>query len=102
MMNEVGLVFSGPKTQPEAELWIQNMENHFRSNLVSRKNEVSYALKYFEGSAATWWQMHQAIQGWNGAKTCKNSRRLSQDLVLSGSTMITRRRNLVHARFAEK
>ena len=37
-----------------------------RENLVSRKNEVSYALQYFEGSAATWWQMHQAIQGWNG------------------------------------
>ena len=68
-MNEVGLIFSGPKTQPEAELWIQNMENHFGSNLVSRKNEVSYALQYFEGSAATWWQMHQAIQGWNGART---------------------------------
>ena len=45
------------------------MENHFRSNLVSRKNEVSYALQYFEGSAETWWQMHQAIQGWNGART---------------------------------
>ena len=69
MMNEVGLVFSGPKTQPEAELWIQNMENHFGSNLVSRKNEVSYALQYFEGSAATWWNMHQAIQGFNGART---------------------------------
>ena len=68
-MNEVGLIFSGPKTQPEAELWIQNMENHFGSNLVSRKNEVSYALQYFEGSAATWWQIHQAIQGWNGART---------------------------------
>ena len=68
-MNEVGLIFSGPKTQPEAELWIQNMENHFGSNLVSRKNEVSYALQYFEGSAATWWKMHQAIQGFNGART---------------------------------
>ena len=74
-MNEVGLVFSGPKTQPEAELWIQNMENHFGSNLVSRKNEVSYALQYFEGSAATWWNMHQAIQGFNGARTWEEFRK---------------------------
>ena len=50
MVNEEGLVFSGPMTPLEAELWIQNMENHFGSNFVSRKNEVSYALQYFEGS----------------------------------------------------
>ena len=68
-MNEVGLIFSGPKTQPEAELWMQNMENHFGSNLVSRKYEVQYALQYFTESAATWWNMHQAIQGFNGART---------------------------------
>ena len=48
MMNEDGLVFSKPITQLEAELWIQNMENHFRSNLVARKYEVQYALQYFK------------------------------------------------------
>ena len=69
MMNEVGLIFSGPKTQPEAELWIQNMENHFRKSLIARKYEVQYALQYFSESAATWWKMHQAIQGCNGART---------------------------------
>ena len=53
MMNEDGLVFSKPITQLEAELWIQNMENHFRSNLVARKYEVQYALQYFTKSAAT-------------------------------------------------
>ena len=45
------------------------MEIHFRSNLVARKYEVQYALQYFTKSAATWWKMHQAIQGCNGAKT---------------------------------
>ena len=69
MMNEDGLKFSGPKTQLETEQWIRNMENHLRINLVERKDEVPYALQYFEGTAATWWKMHQAIQGWNGAKT---------------------------------
>src|SRR4051812_7518743 len=69
MMNEEGLVFSGPITQLEAELWIQNIENHFRSNLVARKYEVQYALQYFTKSAATWWKMHQAIQGCSEAKT---------------------------------
>ena len=44
MMNEDGLVFSDLITQLEAELWIQNMENHFRSNLVARKYEVQYTL----------------------------------------------------------
>ncbi|KAE8789980.1 hypothetical protein D1007_35740 [Hordeum vulgare] len=34
-------------TQLEAEIWIQNMENHFGSNLVSRKHEVEHALRYF-------------------------------------------------------
>ena len=47
MMNEDGLAFSEPITQLEAELWIQSMENHFRSNLVARKYEVQYALQYF-------------------------------------------------------
>ena len=69
MMNEDVLKFSVPKTQLETEQWIRNMENHLRINLVERKDEVPYALRYFEGSAATWWKMHQAIQGWNGAKT---------------------------------
>ena len=69
MTNEDGLVFSGPMTWPEAELWIQNMENHLENNLVARKYEVQYALQYFTESAATWWKMHQAIQGCNGAKT---------------------------------
>ena len=68
-MNEDGLAFSEPITQLEAELWIQNMENHLRSNLVARKYEVQYALRYFIGSAATWWKMHHAIQGCNGART---------------------------------
>ena len=68
-MNEDGLVFYGPITQLEAELWIQNMENHFGSNLVARKYEVQYALQYFTKSATTWWKMHQALQGCNGGKT---------------------------------
>ena len=46
-----------------------------REHLVSRKNEVSYALQYFEGSAATWWNMHQAIQGFNGARTWEEFRK---------------------------
>ncbi|KAE8819716.1 hypothetical protein D1007_02378 [Hordeum vulgare] len=50
-------------TQLEAEIWIQNMENHFGSNLISRKYEVEHALQYFTQSAAIWWKMHQAIQG---------------------------------------
>jgi hypothetical protein len=75
MMKEDGIAFFGPMTQPEAELWIRNMENHFGSILVSRKNEVPYALQYFEGSAATWWKMHQAIQGWDGAKTWEEFKR---------------------------
>ena len=75
MLKEDGLVFSGPMTQLEAKLWIQNMENHFGSNLVARKNEVSHALQYFEGSAATCWKMHQAIQGSNGAKTWEEFKR---------------------------
>ena len=69
MMNEDGLVFSELITQLEAELWIQNMENHFGGNLVARKYEVQYALQYFTKSVATWWKMHQAIQGCNGAKS---------------------------------
>ena len=28
-MNEEGLIFSGLVTQPKAELWIKNMEDHF-------------------------------------------------------------------------
>ncbi|KAE8779559.1 hypothetical protein D1007_47398 [Hordeum vulgare] len=47
MEYEAGLVVSGPMTQLEAEIWIQNMENHFGSNLISRKYEVEHALKYF-------------------------------------------------------
>ena len=69
MRKEDGLVFSGPMTQPEVELWIQNMEDHFRNNLIGSKYEVQYALRYFTKSAATWWKMHQAIQGCNGART---------------------------------
>ena len=44
MEYEAGLVVSGPMTQLEAEIWIQNMENHFGSNLISRKYEVEHAL----------------------------------------------------------
>ncbi|KAE8797519.1 hypothetical protein D1007_27285 [Hordeum vulgare] len=56
-------------TQLEAEIWIQNMENHFGSNLISRKYEVEHALQYFTQSAAISWKMHHAIQGFSGAKT---------------------------------
>ncbi|KAE8814350.1 hypothetical protein D1007_08417 [Hordeum vulgare] len=56
-------------TQLEAEIWIQNMENHFRSNLISRKYEVEHALQYFTQSAAIWWKMHHAIQGFSGAES---------------------------------
>ncbi|KAE8790847.1 hypothetical protein D1007_34657 [Hordeum vulgare] len=69
MEYEAGLVVSGPMTQLEAELWIQNMENHFGSNLISRKYEVEHALQYFTQSAAIWWKMHHAIQGFSGAET---------------------------------
>ncbi|KAE8777380.1 hypothetical protein D1007_49855 [Hordeum vulgare] len=66
---EAGLVVSGPMTQLEAEIWIQNMENHFGSNLISRKYEVEHALQYFKQSSAIWWKMHHAIQGFRGAET---------------------------------
>ncbi|KAE8770491.1 hypothetical protein D1007_57731 [Hordeum vulgare] len=56
-------------TQLEADIWIQNMENHFGSNLISRKYEVEHALQYFTQSAAIWWKMHHAIQGFSGAET---------------------------------
>ncbi|KAE8793695.1 hypothetical protein D1007_31732 [Hordeum vulgare] len=56
-------------THLEAEIWIQNMENHFGSNLISRKYEVEHALQYFTQSAAIWWKMHHAIQGFSGAET---------------------------------
>ncbi|KAE8790146.1 hypothetical protein D1007_35468 [Hordeum vulgare] len=45
------------------------MENHFGSNLISRKYEVVHALQYFTQSAAMWWKMHHAIQGFSGAET---------------------------------
>ena len=102
-MNEDGLIFSGPKTQLETKQWIHNMENHPRINLVERKDEVPYALRYFEGSAATWWKMHQAIQGWNGAnaweefKTTLLRSRLTRKPY--DGKMI---KKLVHVRFAEK
>ena len=51
MRKEDGLVFSGPMTQPEAELWIKNMEDHFSWNFIARKYEVQYALQYFTDSA---------------------------------------------------
>ncbi|KAE8812439.1 hypothetical protein D1007_10582 [Hordeum vulgare] len=47
MEYEAGLVVSGPMTQLEAEIWIQNMENDFGSNLISSKYEVEHALQYF-------------------------------------------------------
>ncbi|KAE8805044.1 hypothetical protein D1007_19067 [Hordeum vulgare] len=56
-------------TQLEADIWIQNMENHFGSNLISRKYEVEHALLYFTQSAAIWWKMHHAIQGFSGVET---------------------------------
>ena len=69
MEYEAGLVVSGSMTQLEADIWIQNMENHFGSNLISRKYEVEHALQYFTQSAAIWWKMHHAIQGFSGAET---------------------------------
>ena len=48
-MTEDRLEVSGPMTQPEAELWIQNMEDHFRKNLIARKYEVQYAGSAFNG-----------------------------------------------------
>ncbi|KAE8793150.1 hypothetical protein D1007_32252 [Hordeum vulgare] len=69
MEYEAGLVVSGSMTELEADIWIQNMENHFGSNLVSRKYEVEHALQYFTQSDAIWWKMHQAIQGFGGAET---------------------------------
>ncbi|KAE8807408.1 hypothetical protein D1007_16182 [Hordeum vulgare] len=56
-------------TQLEADIWIQNMENHLGSNLISRKYEVEHALQYFTQSATIWWKMHHAIQGFSGAET---------------------------------
>ncbi|KAE8788578.1 hypothetical protein D1007_37330 [Hordeum vulgare] len=56
-------------TQLEAEIWIHNMENHFGSNLISGKYEVEHALQYFTQSAAIWWKMHHAIQGFSGAES---------------------------------
>ena len=69
MEYEAGLVVSGPMTQLEADIWIQNMENHFGSNLISRKYEVEHALQYFTQSAAIWWKMRHAIQGFSGAES---------------------------------
>ncbi|KAE8820005.1 hypothetical protein D1007_01971 [Hordeum vulgare] len=69
MEYEAGLVVSGPMTQLEADIWIQNMENHFGRNLISRKYEVEHALQHFTQSAAIWWKMHHAIQGFSGAET---------------------------------
>ncbi|KAE8817226.1 hypothetical protein D1007_05115 [Hordeum vulgare] len=56
-------------TQLEAEILIQNMDNHFGSNLISRKYEVPHALRYFTQSAAIWWKMHHVIQEFSGAET---------------------------------
>ena len=69
MMDEEGLVFSGPMTQPKAELWIKKHGGSLRGKMISRKYEVQDAIQYFTESAATWWKMHQAIQGCNGVKT---------------------------------
>ena len=69
MEYEAGLVVSGPMTQLEADIWIQNMENHFGRNLISRKYEVAHALQYFTQGAPIWWKMHHAIQGFSGAET---------------------------------
>ncbi|KAE8768075.1 hypothetical protein D1007_60487 [Hordeum vulgare] len=56
-------------TQLEADIWIQNMENHFGSNLISSRYEVEHALQYFTQSTAIWWKMHHAIQGFSGAES---------------------------------
>ncbi|KAE8796564.1 hypothetical protein D1007_28465 [Hordeum vulgare] len=69
MSYEARLVVCGPSTQLEAEIWIQNMENHFGSNLISRKYEVAHALQYFTQRVDIWWKMHHAIQGFSGAET---------------------------------
>ena len=69
MAYEAGLVLSGPMTQLEAEIWIRDMEKHFGSNLISKKYEVPHALQYLTQSAAIWWKMHHAIQGFNRAES---------------------------------
>ncbi|KAE8809583.1 hypothetical protein D1007_13744 [Hordeum vulgare] len=66
-------------TQLEAEIWIQNMENHFGSNLISRKYEVEHALQYFTQSAAIWWKMHHAIQGFSGAESSDEFKNTHQE-----------------------
>ncbi|KAI4975491.1 hypothetical protein ZWY2020_049098 [Hordeum vulgare] len=75
MEYEAGLVVSGPMTQLEADIWIQTMENHFGNNLISRKYEVEHALRYFTQSAAIWWKMNHAIQGFSGAETWDECKR---------------------------
>jgi len=69
MVYEDELKFSGSMTQLETEQWIQNMEDHMKNNNIVVKDMVQYALQYFEKSAATWWKMHHAIQGFNRAES---------------------------------
>ena len=68
-MNEDGLVFPRAMSQLEVAQWIQNMEDHMKEYGVGSAYMVPYSLRYFTQCALTWWKMHQAIQGWNGART---------------------------------
>ena len=50
----------------------RNMVNKVRTLStvrISRKYEVEHALQYFTQSAAIWWKMHYAIQGFSGAES---------------------------------
>ena len=63
------LIFFGLMTQLETDQWIQNMEDHMKDKSVERNDMVLYTLQYFAKGVATWWRMHQAINGWQGAIT---------------------------------
>src|ERR1041385_6811342 len=58
-----GLAFSGAMSRLKVEQWIRRMEDHMKMNKVGSEDMVPYAVKYFLEEAATWWRMHQAIDG---------------------------------------
>ncbi|KAE8820333.1 hypothetical protein D1007_01762 [Hordeum vulgare] len=65
-------------TQLEAEIWIQNMENHFGSNLISRKYEVEHALQYFTQVLQSGGKCIMPYKDLVEQKVGANSRTLSQ------------------------
>ena len=69
MMNEDGLVFSGPMTHLEVAQWVQNMEDHMKEYRIEGEYMVPYTIRWITQGATTWREIHQAIQGWNGART---------------------------------